>query len=484
MLMLKDPTLLRQQCYLNGQWLAADGAEVIDVTNPATGEKLGSIPRMGKDETRRTIEAANCALPAWRAKTAKERATILRRWFDLMMANQEDLAIIMTAEQGKPLAESRGEISYAASFIEWFAEEGKRIYGDTIPGHTADKRIVVIKEPIGVCAAITPWNFPAAMITRKAGPALAAGCTMVVKPATATPFSALALAELGERAGIPAGVFNVITGSAATIGNEMTGNPIVRKLTFTGSTEIGKRLMAQCATTVKKVSLELGGNAPFIVFDDADLDAAVEGAIASKYRNNGQTCVCTNRLIVQDGVYDAFVGKLSAAVGKLKVGDGLTGEFQQGPLIDMAAVEKVEEHIADAVAKGARVILGGKRHQLGGSFFQPTIICDVTNQMLVAKEETFGPLAPIFRFSTDAEAVRMANDTEFGLASYFYTRDISRVWRVAEALEYGMVGINTGLVSTEVAPFGGMKESGIGREGSKYGIEEFIEVKYLCMGGV
>ena len=484
MLMLKDPTLLRQQCYLNGQWLAADGAEVIDVTNPATGEKLGSIPRMGKDETRRTIEAANCALPAWRAKTAKERATILRRWFDLMMANQEDLAIIMTAEQGKPLAESRGEISYAASFIEWFAEEGKRIYGDTIPGHTADKRIVVIKEPIGVCAAITPWNFPAAMITRKAGPALAAGCTMVVKPATATPFSALALAELGERAGIPAGVFNVITGSAATIGNEMTGNPIVRKLTFTGSTEIGKRLMAQCATTVKKVSLELGGNAPFIVFDDADLDAAVEGAIASKYRNNGQTCVCTNRLIVQDGVYDAFVGKLSAAVGKLEVGDGLTGEFQQGPLIDMAAVEKVEEHIADAVAKGARVILGGKRHQLGGSFFQPTIICDVTNQMLVAKEETFGPLAPIFRFTTDAEAVRMANDTEFGLASYFYTRDISRVWRVAEALEYGMVGINTGLVSTEVAPFGGMKESGIGREGSKYGIEEFIEVKYLCMGGV
>ncbi len=484
MLMLKDPTLLRQQCYLNGQWLAADGAEVIDVTNPATGEKLGSIPRMGKDETRRTIEAANCALPAWRAKTAKERATILRRWFDLMMANQEDLAIIMTAEQGKPLAESRGEISYAASFIEWFAEEGKRIYGDTIPGHTADKRIVVIKEPIGVCAAITPWNFPAAMITRKAGPALAAGCTMVVKPATATPFSALALAELGERAGIPAGVFNVITGSAATIGNEMTGNPIVRKLTFTGSTEIGKRLMAQCATTVKKVSLELGGNAPFIVFDDADLDAAVEGAIASKYRNTGQTCVCTNRLIVQDGVYDAFVGKLSAAVGKLKVGDGLTGEFQQGPLIDMAAVEKVEEHIADAVAKGARVILGGKRHQLGGSFFQPTIICDVTNQMLVAKEETFGPLAPIFRFTTDAEAVRMANDTEFGLASYFYTRDISRVWRVAEALEYGMVGINTGLVSTEVAPFGGMKESGIGREGSKYGIEEFIEVKYLCMGGV
>ena len=484
MLTLKDPTLLKQQCYLDGRWSAADGGAVIDVINPATGQKLGTIPRMGTEETRRAIEAANHALPIWRAKTAKERSAILRRWFDLMMANQEDLAIIMTAEQGKPLAESKGEIAYAASFIEWFAEEAKRVYGDTIPGHTADKRIVVIKEPIGVCAAITPWNFPAAMITRKAGPALAAGCTMVVKPATATPFSALALAELGERAGIPPGVFSVITGSAAAIGNEMTANPIVRKLTFTGSTEIGKQLMAQCAATVKKVSLELGGNAPFIVFDDADLDAAVEGAIASKYRNTGQTCVCTNRLMVQDGVYDTFVEKLSAAVAKMKVGDGLTGEFQQGPLIDMAAVAKVEEHIDDAVAKGARVVLGGKRHQLGGSFFQPTILCDVTPQMLVAKEETFGPLAPIFRFSTDAEAIRMANDTEFGLASYFYTRDISRVWRVAEALEYGMVGINTGLVSTEVAPFGGMKESGIGREGSKYGIEEFIEVKYLCIGGV
>ena len=484
MLTLKDPTLLRQHCYLDGQWLAADGGAAIDVTNPATGEKLGTVPRMGSAETRRAIEAASRALPAWRAKTAKERSSILRRWFELIMANQEDLAILMTAEQGKPLAESKGEISYAASFIEWFAEEAKRIYGDTIPGHASDKRIVVIKEPIGVCAAVTPWNFPAAMITRKAGPALAAGCTMVVKPATATPFSALALAELGERAGIPAGVFSVITGSAAAIGNEMTANPIVRKLTFTGSTEIGKQLMAQCAGTVKKVSLELGGNAPFIVFDDADLDAAVEGAIASKYRNTGQTCVCTNRLIIQDGIYDAFVAKLAAAVAKLKVGDGLAGEFQQGPLIDMAAVEKVEEHIADALAKGARVVLGGKRHPLGGSFFQPTILCDVTPQMLVAREETFGPLAPVFRFATDAEAVRMANDTEFGLASYFYTRDISRVWRVAEALEYGMVGINTGLVSTEVAPFGGMKESGIGLEGSKYGIEEFIEVKYLCMGGI
>jgi succinate-semialdehyde dehydrogenase/glutarate-semialdehyde dehydrogenase len=483
-LLLKDPTLLRQQCYLDGQWLPGDSGAVIDVTNPATGQRLGTVPRMGADETRRAIEAAHRALPAWRAKTAKERARILRRWFDLMMANQDDLAVIMTAEQGKPLAESKGEIAYAASFIEWFAEEGKRIYGDTIPGHSADKRIVVIKEPIGVCAAITPWNFPAAMITRKAGPALAAGCTMVVKPATATPFSALALAELGERAGIPAGVFSVITGSAAAIGNELTANPIVRKLTFTGSTEIGKQLMAQCAATVKKVSLELGGNAPFIVFDDADLDAAVEGAIASKYRNTGQTCVCTNRLIVQAGIYDAFVAKLVAAVAKMKVGDGLKGEFQQGPLIDMAAVAKVEAHIADALAKGARLALGGKRHELGGSFFQPTILCEVTPQMLVAKEETFGPVAPIFRFSTDEEAVRMANDTEFGLASYFYTRDICRVWRVAEALEYGMVGINTGLVSTEVAPFGGVKESGIGREGSKYGIEEFLEVKYLCMGGI
>jgi succinate-semialdehyde dehydrogenase/glutarate-semialdehyde dehydrogenase len=484
MLNLKDPNLLKQQCYINGQWLAADSGADINVTNPATGEIIGTIPRMGTGETRRAIQGADAALPAWRAKTAKERSIILRRWFDLMLANQEDLAIIMTAEQGKPLAEARGEIAYAASFIEWFAEEGKRVYGDTIPGHAPDKRIVVLKEPIGVCAAITPWNFPAAMITRKAGPALAAGCTMVVKPATATPLSALALAELGERAGIPAGVFSVVTGSAAAIGGEMTANPIVRKLTFTGSTEIGKELMAQCAATVKKVSLELGGNAPFIVFDDADLDAAVDGAIASKYRNTGQTCVCTNRLLVQDGVYDAFAEKLSAAVAKMQVGNGLTGDFQQGPMIDMAAVEKVEEHIADALSKGARVVLGGKRHKLGGSFFQPTILADVTPQMLVAREETFGPLAPLFRFTTDNEAIQMANDTEFGLASYFYTRDINRVWKVAEALEYGMVGINTGLVSTEVAPFGGVKESGIGREGSKYGIEEFIEVKYLCMGGI
>ncbi len=484
MFTLSDPTLLKQQCYLNGQWQDADSSTTIAVTNPATGQVIGTIPKMGTNETRRAIDAANAAFPAWRAMTAKERASVLRRWFELMLAHQEDLAIIMTAEQGKPLAESRGEISYAASFIEWFAEEGKRLYGDTIPSYARDKRIVVIKEPIGVCAAITPWNFPAAMITRKAGPALAAGCTMVVKPATATPFSALALAELGERAGLPAGVFSVITGSAKEIGNEMTANPIIRKLTFTGSTEIGKQLTAQCAGTMKKVSMELGGNAPFIVFDDADLDAAVDGAIASKYRNTGQTCVCTNRLLVQTGVYDLFTEKLAAAVSRMQVGDGLKGDVQQGPLIDEASVLKVEEHIADACAKGASVKLGGKRHALGGTFFEPTILCNVTATMLVAKEETFGPVAPIFRFDTEEEAVQMANDTEFGLASYFYTRDIGRVWRVAEALEYGMVGINTGLISTEVAPFGGVKESGIGREGSSYGIEEFVEVKYLCMGGI
>ena len=484
MLPLKNPALLRQACYLNGIWSVADSNETITVTNPATGEVLGNVPKMAALETSRAIKAAADALPSWRSRTAKDRSSILRRWFELIMANQDDLAVIMTAEQGKPLAEARGEIAYAASFIEWFAEEGKRLYGDTIPGHTADKRIVVIKEPIGVCAAITPWNFPAAMITRKAGPALAAGCTMVVKPASATPFSALALAELGEQAGIPAGVFSVITGSASAIGDEMSTNPLVRKLTFTGSTEIGKQLMARCAGTVKKVSLELGGNAPFIVFDDADLDAAVEGAIASKYRNTGQTCVCTNRLLVQTGIYDLFIQKLSEAVGKMLIGNGLTGDFQQGPLINMASVEKVEEHIADAVAKGAKIVCGGSRHQLGGTFFEPTIIIDVTSDMLVAREETFGPLAPVFRFDTDAEAIQMANDTEFGLASYFYSRDIARVWRTAEALEYGMVGINTGLISTEVAPFGGVKESGIGREGSKYGIEDYIEVKYLCIGGI
>lgn len=481
---LKDASLLKQLCYINGQWMAADSGQTISVTNPATGEMIGAIPRMGTYETRRAIEAAHDALPGWRVKTAKERAVIMRRWFDLMMENQEDLAIIMTAEQGKPLAESRGEIAYAASFIEWFAEEGKRLYGDTIPAHARDKRIIVIKEPIGVCAAITPWNFPSAMITRKAGPALAAGCTMVVKPATATPYSALALAELGARAGIPAGVFSVITGSSGEIGTEMTSHPIVRKLTFTGSTEVGKQLTAQCAGTMKKVSMELGGNAPFIVFDDADLDAAVEGTIASKYRNAGQTCVCTNRLLVQEGVYDLFAEKLATAVAKMQVGNGLRHDVQQGPLIDEASVQKVEEHINDAVSKGARIALGGKRHDLGGTFFQPTILCDVTPQMLVAREETFGPVAPLFKFATDEEAVQMANDTEFGLASYFYTRDIGRVWRVAEALEYGMVGINTGLISTEIAPFGGVKESGVGREGSKYGIEEFVEVKYLCIGGI
>ncbi|MHB8121955.1 MAG: NADP-dependent succinate-semialdehyde dehydrogenase [Desulfuromonadaceae bacterium] len=481
---LKDASLLKQLCYINGQWAAADSGATINVTNPATAEVIGSIPKMGRRETSRAIEAANAAWPAWRAKTAKERAVILRRWFDLLMENQEDLAMIMTAEQGKPLAESRGEIAYAASFIEWFAEEGKRIYGDIIPPHGRDKRIVVIKEPIGVCAAITPWNFPSAMITRKAGPALAAGCVMVVKPATATPYSALALAELGERAGLPPGVFSVITGSSAEIGAEMTSNPIIRKLTFTGSTEVGKELTARCAGTMKKVSMELGGNAPFIVFDDADLDAAVEGTIASKYRNAGQTCVCTNRLLVQAGVYDLFTEKLAVAVARMRVGNGLHDDVQQGPLIDEASVQKVEEHINDAISKGARIVLGGGRHELGGTFFQPTILCDVTSRMLVAREETFGPVAPIFKFHTDEEAVKMANDTEFGLASYFYTRDIGRVWRVAEALEYGMVGINTGLISTEVAPFGGVKESGVGREGSRYGIEEFVEVKYLCMGGI
>ena len=482
---LRDAGLLRFQCFIDGQWTDADSGKTVEVTNPADGSVLGNVPMMGAEETRRAIAAAERAWPAWRALTAKERAKVLRAWFDLMMANQEDLARIMTAEQGKPLAEARGEVAYAASFIEWFAEEGKRVYGDTIPQHLEGRRIVVVKEPIGVTAAITPWNFPAAMITRKAGPALAAGCPMVIKPATATPLTALAMAVLAERAGVPAGVLGVVTGSARAIGGEMTGNPTVRKLTFTGSTEIGKELMAQCAGTVKKVSLELGGNAPFLVFDDADLDEAVKGAIASKYRNTGQTCVCANRLLVQSGVYDAFAAKLAEAVKALKVGPGLTTEgAQQGPLIDMAAVEKVEDHIRDAVGKGARVVLGGRRHELGGSFFEPTILADVTPAMKVAREETFGPVAPLFRFETEEEAVRMANDTEFGLAAYFYSRDIGRVWRVAEALEYGIVGINEGIISTEVAPFGGMKESGIGREGSKYGIDDFLEIKYLCMGGI
>lgn len=479
---LKDPKLFRQQCYIDGAWVDADKGDTLEVTNPADNSTLGTVPKMGATETRRAIEAANAAFPAWRAKTAKERATILRKLFDLMMANQDDLAALMTAEQGKPLTEAKGEVAYSASFIEWFAEEGKRVYGDTIPGHQADKRIVVTKEPIGVVGAITPWNFPSAMITRKAGPALAAGCTIVLKPASATPYSALALAELAERAGVPKGVFNVVTGSASGIGGELTSNPIVRKITFTGSTEIGKVLLEQCAATVKKASMELGGNAPFIVFDDADLDAAVEGAIASKYRNAGQTCVCANRLLVQDGVYDAFAAKLAEAVNKLKVGNGFEAGVVQGPLIDMAAVEKVEEHIADALGKGAKVVVGGSRHALGGSFFQPTVLANVTTDMKVTREETFGPVAPLFRFKTEEEAIRMANDTEFGLASYFYSRDLSRVWRVSEGLEYGIVGINTGIISTEVAPFGGVKESGLGREGSKYGIDDYLEMKYLCMG--
>jgi len=483
-LILKDAALFRPHAYVDGAWIDADSGATLDVTNPATGERIGSVPRMGAAETRRAIEAANAAGPAWRALTAGARSKILRRWYELMLEHQEDLAVLMTCEQGKPLAESRGEVLYAASFIEWFAEEGKRIYGDVIPAAQADKRIVVTKEPIGVCAAITPWNFPAAMITRKAGPALAAGCTMVLKPASQTPYSALALAELAARAGVPRGVFSVVTGSAGEIGGELTANPIVRKLTFTGSTEIGVKLAAQCAPTVKKLSLELGGNAPFIVFDDADLDAAVEGALASKYRNTGQTCVCANRFLVQDAVYDAFADKLAAAVAKLRVGNGLEHGTSQGPLIDMKAVEKVEEHIADALAHGARVVTGGKRHTLGATFFEPTILAGVTPAMKVAREETFGPVAPLFRFHDEAEAIRMANDTEFGLAAYFYASGINRVWRVAGALEYGIVGINSGIISTEVAPFGGMKSSGLGREGSKYGIEDYLEIKYLCMGGI
>jgi len=481
---LQDPRLFREQCFIDGSWVGADGGGTLPVHNPATAATLGAVPNMGTGETRRAIAAAAAALPPWTARTAKERAVLMRRWFDLMLANQDDLAVLMTAEQGKPLAESKGEIAYAASFIEWFAEEGKRLYGDIIPGHQADKRILVLRQPVGVVAAITPWNFPSAMITRKAGPALAAGCTMVCKPATQTPYSALALAELADRAGIPKGVFNVITGSSTAIGAEMTGNPTVRKVTFTGSTEVGKKLMVQCAGTVKKLSLELGGNAPFIVFDDADLDAAVQGAIASKYRNTGQTCVCANRLLVQDGVYGEFSEKLAAAVGKLRVGDGLKGVTEQGPLIDGKAVAKVEEHIADALRKGARVALGGKRHALGGTFFEPTILTGVTPEMLIAREETFGPVAPLFKFHSEAEAIAMANDTEFGLAAYLYTRDLARSWRVSEAIEYGIVGLNTGIISTEVAPFGGVKESGTGREGSKYGILDYTELKYICVGGV
>lgn len=478
---LKDPSLLRHQAYIGGEWQAADSDATFEVFDPATGESLGTVPKMGATETARAIDAAQAAWAGWRMKTAKERAAILRRWFDLVIANSDDLALILTTEQGKPLAEAKGEIAYAASFIEWFAEEGKRVAGDTLPTPDANKRIVVVKEPIGVCAAITPWNFPAAMIARKVGPALAAGCPIVVKPAESTPFSALAMAFLAERAGVPKGVLSVVIGDPKAIGTEITNNPIVRKLSFTGSTAVGRLLMAQSAPTVKKLTLELGGNAPFIVFDDADLDAAVEGAIASKYRNNGQTCVCTNRFFVHERVYDAFADKLAAAVSKLKVGRGTESGATLGPLINEAAVKKVESHIADALAKGASLMTGGKRHALGHGFFEPTVLTDVKPDMDVAKEETFGPLAPLFRFASEEELVRLANDTEFGLAAYLYSRDIGRVWRVAEALEYGMVGINTGLISNEVAPFGGVKQSGLGREGSHYGIDDYVVIKYLCV---
>ena len=481
---LKDPKLFRQQCYIDGEWVDAGGGQSIPVTNPATGAVIGTVPKMGTKETRLAVAAADRALPAWRSKLAKERSAILRRWFELMMANQDDLGLIMTSEQGKPLAEAKGEIAYAASFIEWFAEEAKRVYGDVIPSVWPDRRLVVIKQPVGVCAAITPWNFPAAMITRKVAPALAAGCTMVIKPATQTPHSALALAELAERAGVPKGVINILTGPAKELGAELTSNPTVRKITFTGSTEVGRVLMQQSAETIKKISLELGGNAPFLVFDDADLDAAVEGAMISKYRNAGQTCVCANRILVQDSVYNAFADKLAAKVNALKVGPGTEAGVNIGPLIDEKAVAKVEEHIGDALSKGAKVIVGGRKHRLGGLFFEPTVLTEVTPDMQVTREETFGPVAPLFRFKTEQEGIALANDTEFGLASYFYARDVGRIWRVGEGLESGMVGINTGLVSNEVAPFGGVKQSGIGREGSKYGIEEYLEVKYLCMGGV
>jgi succinate-semialdehyde dehydrogenase/glutarate-semialdehyde dehydrogenase len=484
MIKLQDARLWKERAFIAGEWAFADSGQTTEIRNPANGDVLGSVPHMGGAEARRAIEAAHAAMPSWAKKTAAERAKIMRRWFDLMLENLDDLAIIMTAEQGKPLAESKGEIAYAASFIEWFAEEGKRLYGDIIPGHQADKRIMVLRQPIGVVAAITPWNFPAAMITRKAGPAIAAGCPIVVKPAPQTPFSALAMAELAQRAGLPAGVLNVVTGDAIAIGGEFTGNDKVRKLSFTGSTPVGKLLMSQCAGTVKKVALELGGNAPFLVLDDADLDAAVTGAIQSKYRNTGQTCVCANRFIVQSKVYDAFTQKLTEAVRKLRVGDGLKGETDQGPLIDAKALAKVESHIADAKLKGAKVVTGGRRHALGGTFYEPTVLTDVSSEMILAREETFGPVAPLFRVDTDEEAVKLANDTEFGLAAYVYTRDLARSWRVTEALEYGIVGLNTGLISTEVAPFGGVKESGSGREGSKYGLLEFTELKYICVGGI
>ena len=481
---LKDPTLFRQANYLDGKWAHADSGKTIAVKNPATGDVVGEVPSMGTTETRRAIEAANRAWPAWRALLAKERAAILHTLADLMVANAEDLAVIMTAEQGKPLSESRGEITYAASFLDWFAEEGRRIYGDTIPQNAKGRRILVLKEPIGVFAAITPWNFPAAMITRKTAPGWAAGCTGVIRPATQTPFSALAIAVLSERTGMPPGVCNVLTGPSSGMGGELTGNNLVRKLSFTGSTEVGAKLLALCAPTIKKTSMELGGNAPFIVFDDADLDAAVQGAIASKYRNTGQTCVCANRMLVQDGVYAAFTARLKAAVEGMKVGNGMEPGVTQGPLINEDAVKKVEAHIEDAVDRGARIVTGGRRHALGGTFFQPTVLADVPKEAAIFREETFGPVAPLFRFKTEEEAVRLANDTEFGLAAYFYTRDVGRVFRVGEALEYGLVGVNEGIISTAEAPFGGVKHSGLGREGSKYGIEEYLEVKYLAIGGI
>ena len=481
---LSDLKLFRQQCYINGEWKDANSGETIDVTNPVNGEVIARVPKMGVDETREAIAAAEIAQKKWRKMLAKERSDILRRWYDLMIENQKDLALMMTLEQGKPLAESMGEIVYSASFLDWFASEARRVSGETIPQHQADKRLVVIKQPVGVCVAITPWNFPSAMITRKVGPALAAGCAVVVKPATQTPLSAFALCELAERAGLPAGLLSVLTGSSSEIGGEMTSNPSVKHLSFTGSTEVGKLLMEQCAGSIIKVALELGGNAPFIVFDDADLEAAVEGAMISKYRNAGQTCVCANRIYVQDGVYDQFAEMLAAAVAKMEVGDGVQDGITQGPLIDMNAVEKVEEHIADAVSNGAEVVIGGQRHTLGGTFFQPTLLKNVTSDMKVAKEETFGPLAPLFRFTDESEVIELANNTEFGLASYFYSKDLARAWRVSEELEYGMVGVNTGLISTEVAPFGGVKQSGLGREGSTHGIEEYLEMKYICMAGI
>lgn len=481
---LNDSTLFKQQAYIDGQWVDAISGKTFEVTNPATGEVIGVVPEMGAKETQQAIAAAEIALLGWKSKTAKERSAILRKWHELMLENKEDLAKIMTLEQGKSLAEAGGEVVYAASFIEWFAEEAKRVYGETIPANVTDQRIVVTRMPIGVTAAITPWNFPSAMITRKAAPALAAGCPMVVKPAESTPFSALALAELAQRAGVPAGVFSVVTGNPVEIGGEMTSNAIVRKVSFTGSTAVGKLLMQQCAGQVKKVSMELGGNAPFIVFDDADIDQAVAGAMASKYRNSGQTCVCANRLLVHEGVFDEFANKLATAVAELQVGNGMDEGVTQGPLINMAAIEKVESHIADAVDKGARIVLGGKRHSLGGSFFEPTLLADVTTDMRITYEETFGPVAPLYRFSTEEEAIRLANDTESGLAAYFFSRDIGRIWRVGEALEYGIVGINSGIISTETAPFGGVKESGIGREGSSHGLHEYLEIKYMCMGGI